>query len=88
MPSFRCQLLGRGAGGASSFFLRLGRVAQGAVLGASLGQAVAQLLHGAGVAIFALDQQGFQIDHIGSTMHRISVDEASLSSLQPAITAR
>ena len=41
---------------------RIGGLAQAAQLRAALGQPVAQLLHGACVAIFVFDQQRFQID--------------------------
>ena len=64
MASLRCQRLPDGCAGVGfDFFLeRLGRFAQGAVLGFSLGQAAAKLLDGAGVAILAFDHQGLQID--------------------------
>ena len=57
-------VLGDGAGGAFQLLLDdLGHVAERSVLAASLGQAVAELLDGAGVAVLALDQQGLQVNH-------------------------
>ena len=63
MPSFRCSFLA--AAPVADFELLLqgvGHFPQGAELAAALGQALAQLLHGAGVAVLAFDQKRLQID--------------------------
>ncbi len=55
-------MAGGARGGLGLFLEHLGDFAQRAVLGFALGQAVAKLLDGAGVAILAFHQQGLQID--------------------------
>ena len=61
-------LLGRRAAGAfESFAKRIVDIPKRAILGLSLSQPIAEPLHRAGVTIFALDQQGLQINQ-----HRVS----------------
>src|SRR4051812_37625319 len=60
---FEMQFLrGRSRGGLKFLFEGVVDVAQGAVLGLSLSQTVPQALHCPGIAVFALNQQGLQIN--------------------------
>ena len=62
MPSFRWTFFGLPWPASSRFASASVTSRSDRNCGPALGQAGAQLLHGAGVAVLVLDQQGFEID--------------------------
>ena len=64
MPSLRWSFLAASAERLRAAWQDVVDVPEGVVLRLALGEPVAELLNGAGVAVFAFDEKGLEINHL------------------------